>query len=213
MYHQNLSTMLAGGFTKEDLMQQQILAAAKGLFQVYGLAKVTMDDVAKAIGKGRSSLYYYYKNKDEIFDAVVMIEVHEMLAAMTRAVEQAFGVEQKLHAFLLTKLEVIQEKRVFFKMLDVGMDADTFSNFMKTKIVLHNYIIRQESVLLAALLTDGMNIGELRKMPASELEMLIMVLLSSLRGLKRELELEGNAIKLVPAVNMLTRITMNGLKS
>lgn len=199
--------------TKEDLMQQQILGEAKRLFQVYGLAKVTMDDVAKAIGKGRSSLYYYYKSKDEIFDAVMRIEIREMLTAMTHAVDQATGTEQKLHAFFLTKLEVVREKRTFFKTLDVGMDADALSDFNKTKLVHHHQIIRQESALLERLFSDGMNKGEIRKMPASELETLIFVLLSGLRGLKRELELENHADKIVPAVDLFTHLTMYGLKS
>ncbi|HXO74083.1 MAG TPA: TetR/AcrR family transcriptional regulator [Puia sp.] len=197
---------------KEDLMQQQILTEAKRLFQQYGLAKVTMDDVAKAIGKGRSSLYYYYKSKEEIFDAIVMIEISEMLTAMTRAVEQASGIEQRLHAFFLTKLEVLREKRAFFKTLDVGMDADTLSKFQKTKIVHHNLIMRQEGAMLEQLLTDAMNKGELRKMSASELEMLIFVLLSSLRGVKLELVMDGDPGKLVPAVGMLTRILVGGMK-
>ncbi|MDN5288787.1 MAG: transcriptional regulator, TetR family [Mucilaginibacter sp.] len=204
--------MSANISTKEDLMQQQILAAAKRLFQVYGLAKVTMDDVAKAIGKGRSSLYYYYKSKDEIFDAVVMIEVREMLSAMTSAVSHASGVEQKLHAFFLTKIEVLREKRAFFKTLDVGMDADALSEFQKAKIVLHHLIVRQESALMEQLLTDGMNKGEVRKMSAPELEMLILMLLSSLRGLKRELELEGDYEKAVPMVDTFIHMAMNGLK-
>ena len=197
---------------KEDLMQQQILTEAKRLFQQYGLAKVTMDDVAKAIGKGRSSLYYYYKSKEEIFDAIVMIEISEMLTAMTRAVEQASGIEQRLHAFFLTKLEVLREKRAFFKTLDVGMDADTLSKFQKTKIVHHNLIMRQEGAMLEQLLTDAMNKGELRKMSASELEMLIFVLLSSLRGVKLELVMDGDPGKLVAAVDMLTRILVGGMK-
>lgn len=198
--------------TKEDQIQQQILAAAKRLFQVHGLAKVTMDDVAKAIGKGRSSLYYYYKSKDEIFDAVILIEIREMLSAMTQAVDQAMGLEQKLRAFFITKIEVLREKRAFFKMVDAGMDAEAFSEFQKTKIVHHNMIIRQESALLEALLTDSMNKGELRKMSPSELEMLILVLLTSLRGLKRELEMVGDFEKAVPAVDMFIRMAMHGLK-
>lgn len=205
--------MSANISSKEDLMQQQILAAAKRLFQVYGLAKVTMDDVAKAIGKGRSSLYYYYKSKDEIFDAVVHIEIREMLAEIAHATSQASGLEQKLRAFFITKIEVLREKRAFFKTLDVGMDADTLSRFNKIKIVLHNLIVRQESALLETLLKDGMNTGELRKMQAAELEVLIMVLLSSLRGIKRELELEEDTVKAVPAVDMFIRMAMHGLKN
>ena len=201
--------------TKEDLMQQQILAAAKRLFQQYGLAKVTMDDVAKAIGKGRSSLYYYYKSKDEIFDAVLAIEIREMITAMAHAVNKAAGIEQKLHAFFLTKVEVLREKRAFFKTLDAGMDADAFSNFQKAKITLHNIIVRQESDLLEQVLIHSISNGELRKLSASELETLIMVLLSSLRGLKRELELEleSDPAKIAPAVDMFTHMIMHGLKN
>src|SRR5882757_2611307 len=109
---------------KEDVIQQQILQAAKRLFQVHGLHKVTMDDVAKAIGKGRSSLYYYYKSKDEIFDAVIGIEINEMLTAIARAVEQVPTVEQKINAFCVTKLKLLREKQAFYNTLDAGMDAD-----------------------------------------------------------------------------------------
>jgi AcrR family transcriptional regulator len=204
--------MSASISTKEDQMQQQILAAAKQLFQVYGLAKVTMDDVAKAIGKGRSSLYYYYKSKDEIFDAVLAIEIREMITAMAHAVNKAAGIDQKLHAFFLTKIEVLRKKRAFFNMLDAGMDADAFSNFQKTKIALHSLIVRQESDLLEQVLIHSISNGELRKLSASELETLIMVLLSSLRGLKRELELESDPGKIAPAVDMFTHMIMHGLK-
>src|ERR1700733_498549 len=112
---------------KEDAIQDQILQAAKRLFQVHGLYKVTMDDVAKAIGKGRSSLYYYYKSKDEIFDAVMDIEIKEMLTAIARAVSQVPTVEQKISAFCATKLKVLREKRAFYNTLDAGMDADALS--------------------------------------------------------------------------------------
>jgi AcrR family transcriptional regulator len=74
---------------KDDLFQEQVIKAAQQLFRQYGLQKVTMDDVAKAVGKGRSSLYYYYKNKIEIFGAVMDVEISEILAEMGRAVDKA----------------------------------------------------------------------------------------------------------------------------
>src|SRR5438128_281123 len=89
---------------KEDFVQAQILQAARRLFQAHGFAKVTMDDVGKAIGKGRSSIYYYYKNKEEIFDAVISADVRETLAAMSREINKVKTTEQKLKAFALTRL-------------------------------------------------------------------------------------------------------------
>jgi AcrR family transcriptional regulator len=206
----NFAIMLA---TKEDLIQQQILTAAKHLFQVYGLAKVTMDDVANAIGKSRTSLYYYYKSKDEIFDAVINIEIGEMLTAMTQAVTKAVGTASKLRAFCLTKLEVLQEKRAFFKTLDIGMDADTLSHFKQTQIVHHNYIMQQESALLEKLLKEGMKHGELKKVKGTELELLISVFLCALHGLKREMALKNDYEKMEQTIDLFSSMILNGLKA
>ena len=50
--------------------KQQIIEAAGVIFERYGFKKTTMDDIAYAAGKGKSSLYYYFKNKEQVFEAV-----------------------------------------------------------------------------------------------------------------------------------------------
>lgn len=204
--------MSAGPPLKEDVIQQQILQAAKRLFHIHGLHKVTMDDVAKAIGKGRSSLYYYYKSKDEIFDAVMDIEINEMLTAITHAVDQAPTVKQKINAFCVAKLMVLREKRPFFNTLDVGMDADAMSRFNKTKVIHHNLIMKQEGALLRQILAYGIEKGELHPIEEKNMDMLVFVLLSSLHGLKREMVMENDFTRIEPAVNTLTHVVMHGLK-
>ncbi|WP_345990272.1 helix-turn-helix domain-containing protein [Chryseobacterium sp. Chry.R1] len=52
--------------SQEEILKSQILQTAQDLYQRYGIKKVTMDDVAKAVGKTRSALYYYFKNRDEL---------------------------------------------------------------------------------------------------------------------------------------------------
>jgi len=197
---------------KEDVIQQMILQAEKRLFQVHGLQKVTMDDVAKAIGKGRSSLYYYYKSKDEIFDAVINIETSEMLAAIALAVDAAASAEQKLNAFCVTKLNILREARAFYNTLDAGMDADAISHFNKIKVALHNRIIKQESALLNRILNYGIDNGEVRVIAEQDRERLIFVLLSSIHGIKREMVIENNFEEIEATVNMLTHMMMHGLK-
>lgn len=197
---------------KEDLIQEQILQAAKRLFAVHGLAKVTMDDVAKAIGKGRSSLYYYYKSKDEIFDAVVNVEISEMLTAMEKAADKATTVEEKLYACFMAKLKMAQEKGSFFSAFEAGMDAEAINNFNKTKIVHHDLIMKREGALLTRILNDGIKTGELAAIEKKNMNTLVFVLLSSLHGLKREMRIENNARKLEPAVAQLTSVLMSGLK-
>ncbi len=197
--------------TKEDLIQAQILEAAKQLFEVHGLAKVTMDDVAKAIGKGRSSLYYYYKSKDEIFDAVINIEITQTLTAMNKAVDQATTVEEKVNAFFATKLRARRGKGSFYNAMEAGMDADAISNFNKTKIVYHDLIMKREAAMLTQILNDGIKKGKLKKMDQNGMDALIFILLSTLHGLKSEMWLENNVRKIEPVVDELTRMIMHGL--
>ena len=198
---------------KEDLVQQQILQAAKRLFAVHGLARVTVDDVAKAVGKGRSSLYYYYKSKDEIFEAVFRAEVKEMLATIEAAVGQATTVEERIDAFFVGKLKVVQEKGAFFNALKVGMDADALTDFNKTKIAHHALIMKLEGALLTRILNEGIRHGELNAIAENDLETVVFVLLSSLRGLRNELNLQDNTMEIKPAIARFTRIVMHGLKN
>ncbi len=197
---------------KEDIIQTQILQAAKQLFQVYGLHKVTMDDVAKAIGKGRSSLYYYYKSKDEIFDAVMDLEIKEMMAAISRATDQVNTVEEKINAFCATKLNFLRDKKTVYSSFEAGMDADAISQFNKTKIIHHRVIMKLEGDMLGRILTDAINKGEIRTIDKDKKDILIFVLLSSLRGLKREMIMEDNFEEIEPAARTLASMTINGLR-
>ena len=196
---------------KEDITQTQILQAAKQLFQVYGLHKVTMDDVAKAIGKGRSSLYYYYKSKDEIFDAVMDLEIKEMMAAVSHATNQVNTLGEKINAFCVTKLNMLREKKSVYSAFEVGMDADAISQFNKTKVIHHRIIMKLEGDVLGRILTDATNKGEIHAMEKDKKDILIFVLLSSLRGLKREMMMEENFEWIEPAARTLTNMVINGL--
>lgn len=196
---------------KDDLFQEQVIKAAQQLFRQYGLQKVTMDDVAKAVGKGRSSLYYYYKNKIEIFGAVMDVEISEILAEMARAVDKAVGVEEKIRAFCVTKLKEARKRREFYTTLETAMDADERSHYAKAEHTIRTKMMEQEGNLVRKILTGGVANGELRPLDQKELDSLVFVLLSSIHGLKRELVGDNNSRRLEPAIDTLTRMVIHGL--
>lgn len=51
----------------KDLM----IEVARQLFARVGFTNTTMNDIADASNKGRRTLYTYFRNKDEIFHAVI----------------------------------------------------------------------------------------------------------------------------------------------
>jgi len=203
--------MTANATIKEALMQEQILQAAKQLFTVHGFAKVTMDDVAKAVGKGRSSLYYYYTNRNEIFDAVVNMEINETLSTVEKAVDRAETVEAKFTAYCRVKLRLAKEKGSFFNALEAGMDAEALTHFNKTKVGLRELIMKRESALLTRIVQEGIKSRELARIEKSKMDNLIFVLLSSLHGLKRIMHIERHTRDIEPIAAQFTSLIMRGL--
>lgn len=206
------TSMTAGDPLKDDVIQEQIISAAERLFHAHGFNKVNMDDVARAIGKGRSSLYYYYKSKDEIFIAVMDIEIRKNIAEVSHAVDQAPTIDQKIHAFYLTKLKLAKKRKELYNAVDRGMDADEMSRYTKVKRIIHKRMFDLEGDLLGRILDNGIKKGELVSIQAKDRGMLIYVLLSSLHGLKREMAIDEDFSKIEPAVTALTKILFNGIK-
>ena len=51
--------------------RQKLVDVARQLFAKNGLENTTMNDIAMQSGKGRRTLYTYFKSKEEIYYAVI----------------------------------------------------------------------------------------------------------------------------------------------
>ena len=48
---------------KQKAIKYKIVGIASTVFSRFGFKKATMDDIARAAGMGKSSIYYYFKSK------------------------------------------------------------------------------------------------------------------------------------------------------
>jgi AcrR family transcriptional regulator len=200
-------------YSKDQEIQEQILQAAKQLIQLHGFRRVTIDDIAKAIGKARSSLYYYYKTKEDILDAVIAADISELMTAITLAVNRARSAEEKINAFFLIILQIVLEKRGFINWLEEGLDPGEISGYQKTKFAVHQQIRQQEGTLLSQIITEGIGRGELTGLSRKDQEHLVFVLVSSLHGIKREMVIRNNFSNMESSVQILVRSLIHGLKN
>ena len=56
-----------------------IIGVAAGLFATVGLRRTTMETIAAAAGRGRRTVYMYFSNKAEIYEAVVEGELNRII--------------------------------------------------------------------------------------------------------------------------------------
>lgn len=74
--------------------RDMIIGVAARLFGTVGLRKTTMETIAAAAGRGRRTIYMYFSNKAEIYEAVVEDELNGILEPLRQIAssEDPFGV-------------------------------------------------------------------------------------------------------------------------
>ena len=193
---------------KDDSIKDEILKEAQKLFQQFGVKKTTMEDIAKAMGKGKSTLYYYYCSKEDIFDAVILKEMGEVFNCVKLSVEKASTAEEKLKAFTLTKIKAVQKRANLYKMVKGEMQEN-----MRCMKHLHTAYDLQEINLVKEILKFGVNNGEFTKLISKELDVLPSVMVSSLRGLERDMFIDARYTKLEPRMESIMGIMIRGLRN
>lgn len=81
---------------RKDARPQELLAAAMTIFVERGYASTRLEDVARAAGVSKGTLYLYYTNKEELFKAVVRQSIVPMLGDAALSVAAFEGSSEDL---------------------------------------------------------------------------------------------------------------------
>ncbi len=91
--------------TSESKTRNVLIEVARNLFAQKGKKNVTMNDIAKSSGKGRRTLYLYFKSKDDIYKAVIQTEVQTLDNQLTEIYNKQLPPRAKLTEFITAHLE------------------------------------------------------------------------------------------------------------
>lgn len=93
---------------KKNGSKEAIISAAGIAFGKYGYRKTTLDDIASIINKRKTVIYYYFKNKDDIFQEVIRIEAEKLESALKAAIERESEPVEKLKAYVFTRMSFLE---------------------------------------------------------------------------------------------------------
>jgi AcrR family transcriptional regulator len=137
------------------------LSAALGCFTHYGFNKTSLDDIAETIGIKKTTLYYYYKNKETIFYEVIKSESARCLEIVKKKLAKETTARRKLILLIKTKLEFFREKH---KTLDLSVQA-----MLEVQPIIKKLFqeFRQRDInFLTTIIQEGIGKGEFRKIDA-----------------------------------------------
>jgi AcrR family transcriptional regulator len=96
--------------SKDDIVRAEILKAAERVFQKWGSNKTTMEDIAREAGKGKSTLYYYYQSKEEIFDTVVIVEFEKILQRAKELAQETETAKERLIKYIVESINEMKSR-------------------------------------------------------------------------------------------------------
>lgn len=83
---------------KRNLIKQ----SARNLFFHFGFTKTSMDDIARQSGMAKPTLYYYYTNKESIFNEIVIEEARAFMDRVEQKMPENVPADEKLAVFFRT---------------------------------------------------------------------------------------------------------------
>lgn len=107
------------GKTKHEVLTEfrnaEILEAAHKIFAQNGFSGTSVEAIAQEAGIAKGTLYLYYSSKHEIYWAALRNGLVALCGELRQQMEAADTVEDKLRAYVATKLSFFEQHRDFFK--------------------------------------------------------------------------------------------------
>lgn len=145
--------------TEEELdrRRHEILGATVHLFLEKGFRETSMREIAEAAEMGKSSLYDYFKTKDDILLWSVEDQIIDLTAAAKEIVNQPIPAIDRLRQVMKTHLEFLVSNKDFYLKLSFEVQRLAIDSQQRIQAKRHAYqdIIRQ-------LIDEGIQEGAFR---------------------------------------------------
>jgi AcrR family transcriptional regulator len=149
---------IAGSVNKKELVKEKIGRVAMKCFSKYGLDKTTLEDIAKEVGLNKASLYYYYKNKEDIFLEVAIREGQDFLSSLQQKTLAKKNTEDRVTFYLLERINYYKN------ILNMNrVSVETLHKMLPRFFELFDSIMQAEVQFLSKLIREGVKTKELIK--------------------------------------------------
>lgn len=155
--------------------REKLIDVARQLFVHKGIEKTTMNDIAAASDKGRRTIYTYFKNKREIYNAVLEQESERLVGHMRELVNSSMPGDEKLRTFLSMRLEHAHEIGTSYTSIKALFKLD-----LRRLDKVRRLVYDKEQKLLVDILDEGVANGTF---DADRCNLLRSFLITSIQGL------------------------------
>ena len=118
---------------KELETEEQILNAAKLVFQQHGFAGARMQAIADKAGINKSMLHYYFRSKDKLFQKVFQESMGQFFPEIFKVLNSDLELIPKVEKLVDTYYSIFEEEPYLprFVIHEMNQHPQRFKNFVK----------------------------------------------------------------------------------
>jgi len=142
---------------EQQRKRKEIFDASAHLFLDKGFHETTMREIADATGIGKSTLYDYFKSKDDIMISYFENELQQITDSAHEIMNQEQSVIEKLRKIMQMHLEYLVDNKNFYLKLTIESQRLSLQSQQRIQTRRHAY-----QDMLRNLIEEGIRQGELR---------------------------------------------------
>lgn len=143
----------------KEFNRSNILDTAKKLFVENGFAQTTMDDIAKEADYSKSTIYVYFKSKDEIYSNIILENMTLLKETLEQAIKNNRTVKATFFDICNAHVAFQTENPLFFDSMINGNLEESLDEAMYQKMLNMNNEINK---ILADFLKSGIEKQQIR---------------------------------------------------
>jgi len=139
-------------------LRESILATAKILFSQQGYHGLAMREISEALGVAKSALYYHFKDKEQLFLAILETYLDEMEGALDRIQAETPSADQRIRLLVEYILKQPSDQRAIIRLASQEMAQLSAAARQSFQLVYRRKFIDK----IKAILQAGMGSGEFK---------------------------------------------------
>lgn len=187
---------------KEEI-RKKIIVTSGQIFSRFGFKKTTMDEIAIGLKMGKSSIYYYYTSKEEIFEAVVLNEANILRCELTKAIKSVESPVAKMEIYVSVRMKAFEKLSNYYNAIfDKNLDHYEFIEKIRAKYD------REEMAILRLILYHGKR-SKIFKI--SNTEFTALAIQTTLKGLEVPLFWKKREVNIDYRMKAILDVLFNGI--
>lgn len=180
-----------------------IIDKAQTIFARFGYNKTTMDEIAQASRKSKSTLYHYFQSKEDIFCNVIEKEVKELKEEIRQAIAMEITPREKLRAYILTRMHALKRLANLYEAFKDEY-LENYGFIERVRVSYDEY----ERIMISGILKEGVKREEF---VIKDIELMSYVIVIATKGLEYPWAIEQDTSKIEENIETLLHVFFYGL--